>query len=431
MASDLLRTGRAVVQVYMNLMAHPYGPTHAALDATRRAGAATDLMFRLRGNGPVLSQGAVEQFGQFSSLSPRDLSDWCLPALAAEDVLDVVEQRDGYQVEERIGVAAPVLEVTTRLVARFDPSPVEACALASAELAGTIPMIERDHRDALIAAGHAEQHHAGAVKHLRAIGLLHQVRSSSGGDAVLYSPHVWGAEAVDIARFISRLPPAEREQLIGLADAALMRPGLPTSHLRLPSGLLRGARKVGLIDGARVHTPTGERLFAFPPDLDNRFGLRRSDAAHERKLFIAHILNGHFFGVSRTGRINDPLVLVDALINRGTVGPATAIGRDYPLLESAGIVRAREARGGQYYLDLVKRDVAEDSRTLLARALEGGGGQHSAGSLNALWLPGSFQGPERDRSQLQVTAAQAEVFDSALLNLREQMQRRRRGEEFS
>jgi len=220
MSSDLLRTGRAVVQVYMNLMAHPYGPTHAALDSTRRAGAATDLMFRLRSNGPVLSQGVVEQFGQFSSLSARDLSEWCLPALAAEDVLDVVAvPPHGYEIEERIGVAAPVLEVTTRLVRRFQPTPVEACALASAQLAGTIPMTERDHRDALIAAGHLEQHHADAIKHLRAIGLLHQVRSSSAGDIVLYSPHVWGAEAVNIAQFMSRLPPAERELLAGLADA--------------------------------------------------------------------------------------------------------------------------------------------------------------------------------------------------------------------
>src|SRR6202035_4535451 len=107
MPPNLLRTGRAVVQVYMNLMAHPYGPTHAVLDATRRAGAATDFMFRIRANGPVLRRGAVEQLAQFSSLSARDLADWCLPALAAEDVLDVVTERDGYTVEERVGVAAP------------------------------------------------------------------------------------------------------------------------------------------------------------------------------------------------------------------------------------------------------------------------------------------------------------------------------------
>lgn len=415
----------------MNLMSHPPSPTYAALDATRRTGAASDLMFRLRGNGPVLPQGAVERFAQFSNLSPHDLTSWCLDVLAAEDVLDVVTKPDGsYEVEERVGVAAPVLEVTARVLARLGPSVVEACALASAELAGTMPLAERDHRQALIDAGHPEEVHKEAFGHLRAIGLLRQVWSSTLNQNVLFSPHVWGAEAVDIAAFMAKLPSAEREQLAGLTDATLMRPGLPVDRLGVDSRLLAAARNVGLIDGARVHTSAGERVFAFPPDLDRRFGVERSDAAHERKLFVAHILNGHFYGNAGTGRINDPLVLVNAMIQRGTVGPATAIGREYPLLESAGIVRAREAFSGRYYLDLVKRDVAEDSLELLRRALEGGGGQATAGSVDALWLPGSFSGPERDRKNLSdIPEAQAEVMNSTLLQLREQMQRRNRNED--
>jgi hypothetical protein len=419
------------VQVYMNLMSsRPPGPTLAALDTARRAGAATDLMFRLRSNGSVLERGAVETFAQFIGLSRYDLDAWCLDALVAEDVIDVVTRPDGsYTVEERIGVGAPVLEVTSRLLARLGPSPVEACALASAELAGTMPLTERDHRDALIQAGHPEEVHQEAFSHLRAIGLLRNVPSSSLNQDVLFSPHVWGAEAVDIAKFMAKLPSAEREQLAGLAGATLMRPGLPVERLAVDSKLLAGARKVGLIDGARVHTKAGERVFAFPPDLDRRFGLERSDAAHERKLFVAHILNGHFYGTRSRGRIDDPIVLVNAMINRGTVGPATAIGHEYPLLESAGIVRARDNGRGLYFLDLVKTDVAQDSLQLLRAALEGGGGEASANSLSGLWLPGSFSGPERDRTNLDVPAAQAEVMNSTLLHLREELQRKNRAED--
>jgi len=259
------------------------------------------------------------------------------------------------------------------------------------------------------------------------------VRSSTLGDDVLYSPQVWGAEAVDIAAFMQTLPSAERDQITALTRQAMTRPGLPVSKLGVSENLLAGARKVGLVAGARVHTAGDQRLFVFPADLDRRLFGGRADLAHQRKLFTAHVLNGHYYAPYSAGRIRDPVLLVERLIERGTVGPATSIGREYPLLESAGIVSTREAYGDRRYLDLVQKDVAIDSLELIKRALDTGEDRGGESDLSSLWLPGSFAGPERDRAGLDIARAGAEMelMEGAVLDLREHLRRRNRGEELS
>jgi hypothetical protein len=161
-----------------------------------------------------------------------------------------------------------------------------------------------------------------------------------------------------------------------------------------------------------------------------------TDATHERKLFVAHVLNGHYYGQRSTGRIEDPVALVQAMIDRGAVGPTTAARTDYLLLESAGIVRARLTSGKRAYLELVKDDVARDALGLIAMALRDESGPAPADGVDALWLPGSYTLPERDRMRLpEVAGAEQEVVVSVVERLRthagarEALRRRLRGEE--
>ena len=109
-----------------------------------------------------------------------------------------------------------------------------------------------------------------------------------------------------------------------------------------------------------------------------------TDVAHERKLFVAHVLYGHRYASWGHGRIRDPLVLVRALIERGAVGPATSISHEYPLLESKGIVRVERGSDGRGMLKLIKKDVARDSLDLLGQALADGEGAGGEGGIEGL-----------------------------------------------
>lgn len=86
---------------------------------------------------------------------------------------------------------------------------------------------------------------------------------------------------------------------------------------------------------------------------------------------------------------------------------------------------------GRAFLHLVKSDVAEDSLELLQAALGDVDETGGDNPLDALWLPGTFTTPERDRRQAPELEAsdEAEVINATVERLRDDTQRTIRGEE--
>ena len=98
------------------------------------------------------------------------------------------------------------------------------------------------------------------------MNILRRERSLALGRGLVYSPYVWGTEAVDIAEFMTRLPPNERTMLALLSRVAAGASWRGDYALTPNERLLSGAQKVGLIDAARVKTTGGNaRDFAFSP----------------------------------------------------------------------------------------------------------------------------------------------------------------------
>jgi hypothetical protein len=399
------------------------------LDTTWRAGRAADLSLRIRRQGR-LSLKAVEGFAQLVALSKLDLTTWTLPSMAAIGIIDY-RLDDGAStgtVEERVGVAAPVLEQVSAIWEDLGPAAIERCAVASADHAAYCPMTESEHRDVLALQGFPAEVHESVFQALAAIGLLRRAYSTPLRENVLWAPYVWGTQALDVARFMKQLPANEREALSSLSRKAADRPGASVDQLG-ESKLVNAARHAGLFDATRVRAGSSERAFAFSPALETGIGGGLTDATHERKLFVAHILNGHRFGRPGTGRIDYPIALVNALINKRSVGPTTAARTEYGLLEGAGIVRAEEVGGGMAMLHLVKPDVAEESLELLRLAIDEDPSQQ-ADSVEGLWIPGSaMTTPEQDRRRLHEPVGDArEIVQSTVEHLREEIAKSARGE---
>lgn len=432
-SSPAARTGRAVIRAYLNLRTVPLTPATVVFDATRRAGMAMDLAMRIRRHGR-LSYGELAQFAALAAIPETDLRLAVIPALERSRMLEVSRDEQGRptEVEEQIGIRQPVLEEAAAVWEAFGAQDIERCAIASSDLLSYVPLGKTAHQAALEKQGFAPALHEPALKALRAVGMLRSSPSPALHEPVLYSPYVWGTEAVPIAEFMQRLPANEREVLAGLSRTVAEHPGSSVEGLAPSDALLTAARKVGLIDATRVLTTAGaERAFAFSPAVESQLSAGSTDVAHERKLFVAHILYGHRYGYPGTGRIEDPVVLVSALVNRGRVGPASAIRTDYPLLEAQGIVRVREEPSGMAYLELVKNDVAADALDMLRMALGEGLGGRSSNPIESLWIPGAFISPEQDRVRLPEIepGAEAEVLQSTIDRLREETARRMRAEE--
>lgn len=135
--------------------------------------------------------------------------------------------------------------------------------------------------------------------------------------------------------------------------------------------------KVGLIDYSKITTlkSSADRYFPTAPHIWGVFtkssGNELSDdLIDDAKLLLNSFRYGQFYSDSSRGRIKDPSWIVNALIRYGAIGtvtPATAIGTDYPLALSRGIVNIVESiiYPGRYSMELMKLDVAEAVRDVL------------------------------------------------------------------
>jgi hypothetical protein len=418
----------------MNVRNSPLNPATVLFDATRKAGMAMDLAIRTRRYDTV-SYPRLAAFAQLAGIPESDLRLWLLDALERAGVFVLRRAADGTidGADEQVGVPEGVLDQTHRVWLGFGPGPRERCAVTASDHLAYAPYLTSTIRGMLEAEGYPPGLHAEVFASLRAAGMLRSDRSERLGENVLYSPYVWGTEAVVIAEFLSGLPSSERELMAGIARGAAERPGVGAETISSSPAMISAAKKVGLVDATRVITSTGgEREFFFSPAIETQLAFGSTDVTHERKLLTAHMLYGHRYGFGPTGRIRDPQVLLRALIDRGQVGPATAIRTDYPLLEAQGIVQVVPVAGTTMaHLRLVKPDVAEDALELIELALGGAERSATADRIESLWVPGTFSSPERTRALTPEVAAgpEGEVISSAVQRLRDATARRMRNEE--
>jgi hypothetical protein len=152
---------------------------------------------------------------------------------------------------------------------------------------------------------------------------------------------------------------------------------------------------------------------------DGEKGGLSKDLIDDSKLLLNSLRYGQLYSPSGRGRISSPAVLVNALIDRGQVGPATAIGEDYPLPLARGIVNVTESRlhRGRFFMELRKVDVAESVRDVLEQNVILPAGQ--VPTPEALQRGGGiFQPPDHTRMKKQLPSELLEARDSLAFELR-------------
>jgi hypothetical protein len=354
-----------------------------------------------------------------------------LPALKDADIVEFqIVENELSAIEEYVGLTGSVIEQSLRVLNALSPSDLELAVLHSVEIASWAPLTQRQHLDQMLKRGFGDTLAESACNLSLSAGVNQRIHSTELGDYVVYSPYVWGSKQVPIASFLRSLPSGERDALLGICQQASDSPGLALSSVaHAQPGILASARKVGLIQAATVKS-TGlgnvSQTYVFSPLLEEEDDrLITTEAMHQRKLFVAHILFGHERAMHRGGRIMDPVVLVDALLRRRRVGPASNISTDYHLLEAQGIIRVTSV-GDRAYLDLVKPEIVEGGLAWLHRTA--GETSNVGMDLKLARSPGSFLTPEADRANLPDQGAADEVARAAVLKLREEAQRAARHE---
>ena len=189
--------------------------------------------------------------------------------------------------------------------------------------------------------------------------------SGSGNDPLLYAPRVWAGLHAKASQALTPLDRTDREVLLHLINRVRRSQGYPETLFRNEASqsgaahLVEMAIGIGLVNKTELYMADGtKRSFLTTPhfysDLADEFG---EDMCDRVKIFLDSVRNGQYFGSQTTGRIFDPELLLRALLNRGEVGPATAIGTDYVVAEKAGIIRVQRASAGDRpFMELIQED---------------------------------------------------------------------------
>ncbi|HCY76380.1 MAG TPA: hypothetical protein DHV28_10705 [Ignavibacteriales bacterium] len=123
--------------------------------------------------------------------------------------------------------------------------------------------------------------------------------------------------------------------------------------------LLSKLQSIGMYDFNEVSNSKETKTFVTKPSAFSKYGNPfEEDALDLAKAFVSSLYYGINFSTSGRGKITMLKALMRRLVNGYEVGPATAIGEDYKLLELKRVIQLRpEAGTSMYYMRLLKKDV--------------------------------------------------------------------------
>lgn len=165
--------------------------------------------------------------------------------------------------------------------------------------------------------------------------------------------------------------------------------------------LLNKLQSIAMYDFNEVSNATHSKIFLTKPSSFAKFGNPfEDDALDLAKAFISSLIYGMKISSYDRGQIRGYSMLYNTLkklLRKERVGPCTAIGQDYQILELKRVIQLEHSHNGMYYMRLLKFDIGQLALDVLQQGdlaeyttLEVG-----LNSTNA----SIYNGPERNRAK--------------------------------
>lgn len=203
------------------------------------------------------------------------------------------------------------------------------------------------------------------------------------------------------SKVLDSLSSAESTKIIEL-DQILSTSGcitLDTAEKILGKILLSKLQSIGMYDFNEVSNDKHSKILLTRPSAFAKFGNPfEEDALDMAKAFIASLTYGMLLSHTSRGQIKSHQMLIYTLkkLLRGeSVGPCTAIGQDYQVLERSRVIQLEHIKYGMYNMRLLKYDIGELALGVL---LHGDLAEQSTLDLNLNSSSVSgYTGPEKNR----------------------------------
>lgn len=256
------------------------------------------------------------------------------------------------------------IHTTRNLYERLNPSEHEEASLLSLHSTFHIPQFQSELVDQLTTSGFSEKTAITTLRLQESLELIRTLKETP--QTLFYNEHAFSGDPAKIAKALKGLSAHERKIVQDIQDLVGNTPGYSYDLLlqKFPQDMVKLIDGVGLIDTLTVYSDFGKAAFVTLPQqkgiaIGNMPPLS-SDVFHKAKVLLSCLRFGEVKSEHWRGRIDSTdkmLNIVNKLVRGDWVGPATAIGEDYQLLEKDGVIVTQPDKYGMYRMMLRQKEV--------------------------------------------------------------------------
>jgi len=291
-----------------------------------------------------------------------------------------------------------ILEYTSRIYEEAGPSKNENAAIELSELVSDTPALSNDVEAKISDTFQIESQSCGElIKLSSSIGFI-DAETLRNGKSILYNGNLFKKDDMNkMSHILSGLSNSEVLQMKEVNTLLDTSGCLPLEDVIKITGteLFNKLHSIALYEVNSVSNEYGEYYFVTKPSSFCKYSKTMADDAFDlAKAFVTSLTYGMTSSEYGRGRIRMIEALMNKLIAGQWVGPATAIGEDYKILELRGVIQTQSAKGKMYLMKLLKEDVGKLALLVI---------KEGVATTNVLRdLPGAsisaYEGPERNRT---------------------------------
>jgi len=395
-ASDKEITGAWVIHHGRKLVLDANGP--AEFPAIDEAAKAATLLTKLGQARQInIPKKEVQAIAVASGLNPRHELTGLLQVLEKKRL---IEQSDdevsvlGVTTRSSLGHAADIYH-------EAEPTSYEQASITLAEIASVAPVRRSDVFE-LIGDEHKlpKAQVSDFLDRAEAIGFVD--KEGDGEDRLLFNGNLFRRDSVAKTQKVLASLTDTDQKLVAEIGEQLSKSGcLTAAHVEkvLSKSLFEKLVAAGVYDLNQVTNEQGSHIYVTAPSAFHKFVDPMVDDCFDMaKSLVAALTYGMNSRSTSQGRIIMLPALLGRLISGSEIGPATAIGQDYRVLEVNRVVKLRPdpIYPGMFYMKLLKKEVGQLALHVLT---QGNAYAQSLTDLPSAPMSG-YVGPEESRTSV-------------------------------
>ncbi|MEZ9501144.1 hypothetical protein AB4154_00670 [Vibrio sp. 10N.286.51.B11] len=293
--------------------------------------------------------------------------------------------------------ASSVLEHTSRIFDESEPTKKEVASLELSEDCSQQPMDEKTEKQKIGDNFSLSKSDINQLFHnAECIGFIDS-EEAYGNNKLLFNGNLFrGSDTKKAYSIITAMSSQDSIKLKEVNDMLTKDGCVSASIIRKVLGdeLFSKAQSIALFDVNAIGNERGQHEFVTKPSAFNKYSNSTvEDAFDLAKVFVTSLTYGMTASSSGRGRIQMITALMHKLIRGEWIGPATAIGQDYQILELKGVVKVKKVSGSMCKMKLLKKEVGQLALQVIN---DGDASQNSLESLPAVSVT-TYAAPEQTR----------------------------------